>query len=67
MREKYQAGPIHIFNIAGKLIPSDMFTKEGKSSQNFQETRVLVMITEEKFDSLENEPSISNALLTMNH
>ena len=37
--EKYQIEYINILYIIEKLNPSDMFKKEEKSSQHFQETR----------------------------
>ena len=49
--EQYQLGQISVLHIAGKINPSDMFTKEEKSTEYFQETRDSILITEEIFDS----------------
>ena len=51
IREQYQSGQINVLHIAGKINPSDMFTKEENSTEYFQETRDSIMITEEIFDS----------------
>ena len=51
IREQYQSGQINVLHIAGKINPSDMFTKEEKSTEHFQEPRDSIMITEEYFDS----------------
>ena len=46
IREQYQSGQINVLHIAGKINPSDMFTKEENSTEYFQETRDSIMITE---------------------
>ena len=51
IREQYQSGQINVLHIAGKINQSDMFTKEEKSTEHFQETRDSMMIAEEVFDS----------------
>ena len=53
IREQYQSGQINVLHIAGKINPSDMFTKEEKSTEHFQKTRDSIMIREEDFDSEE--------------
>ena len=55
IREQYQLGQINVLHIAGKINPSDMFTKEEKSTEHFQETRDSIMITEEIFDTQNNQ------------
>ena len=51
IREQYQSGQINVLHIAGKINPSDMFTKEEKSTERLQETRDSLMITEVIFDA----------------
>ena len=41
---------------SGKINPSDMFTKEEKSTEHFQETRDSVMITKEQLDIEDDKP-----------
>ena len=47
IREQCQTGQINVLHITGNINPSDMFTKEEKSAEHFQEIRDPCIITEE--------------------
>ena len=53
VRENYQRRVIKILHIGGKFNLSDMFTKEEKATQHYQNTRNSIMISESDFDLLQ--------------
>ena len=53
VRENYQRNIIKVLHIEGKLNPSDMFTKEEKSTQHYLDTRNSIMISKSDFGLLQ--------------